>query len=95
MNSLNIHQLKTRKEIPKYIKEEKTNDDSNVVRTQKKKLYEYYKCDYCKDEIRLDKKQHERSGGIVTFPKELTKCGDVTMVLCNKCLKKVIEEFEK
>ena len=94
MNSLNIHALKARKEIPKYIKEEKIDDESNVVNTQKKKLYEYYKCDYCKDEIRLDKKQYERSGGIVTFHKELTGCGNVTMALCNKCLNKVIKKLK-
>ena len=94
VNKLNVYKLRARKEVPKYTKEEKIDNESNVVHTQRKKLYDYYRCDYCKEEIRLDKKQYERSGGIVTFHKELTGCGNITMALCNKCLNKVIQELE-
>lgn len=90
-----INEIKTRKEIPKYDKFETKNSNSNVVNTEKKKLYKYYKCDYCNDEIRLDKKQHERSGGIVSIPHSITKCGKLELVLCNKCLKDVIKEFKE
>lgn len=90
---MDIYRLRSRKEVPKYIKEQKENETSNVVKISRKKLYEYYKCDYCGDEIRLDKKQHERSGGIVTFPHTLTKKGKITMALCNKCLRKTIEKI--
>lgn len=91
----NIIQYQTRNNIPKYIKEYKENNESNVVSTKRTKLYEYYKCDYCKDEIKLNKKRYERSGGIVIFPHSLTKCGKLELVLCNKCLNKAINEFKK
>lgn len=89
-----IDELQRRKEIPKYEKTEYKNETSHVVKTEKKKLYKYYKCDYCSDEIRLDKKKHERSGGIVTLPYTLTKKRKLTLVLCNKCLNKTVKEFK-
>lgn len=85
--------LQQREKIPKYEKTKSRNENSNIVKTERKKLYEYYKCDYCNEEIRLDKKPRERSGGIVIFPHTLTKHGKVTLVLCNKCLNSVIKEF--
>ena len=90
-----LSELQTRKEIPKYEKIEIQNEKSNVVKTERKKLYQYYKCDYCNDEIRLDMKPTERSGGIVSFPHTLTKSGKLDLVLCNKCLKNAIREFSK
>ena len=88
--------LKQRQDIPKYEKFQRLNEQSNVVKTKKTKiLYTYYKCDYCGDEIRLDIKFNERSGGIVNFPHTLTKCGKLTLVLCNKCLNNAIKEFIK
>ena len=92
---MDLNRIIARNEIPKYVKELRQNEDSNVVKTHKKKLYQYYKCDYCNDEIILNQKMTERSGGIVTFPHILTKRGNITFVLCNKCLKPVIQIFEK
>lgn len=88
-----LYELQTRKEIPKYEKIKRENEISNVVETKKEKIYDYYICDYCNDEIRLDKKVAERSGGIVNFPDTLTKKGRVRLVLCNKCLNSAIKEF--
>lgn len=88
-----IDELQLRKEITKYEKTETKHESSNVVKTERKKLYNYYKCDYCNEEIRLDIKQSERSGGIVNFPHTLTKRGKLTLVLHNKCLNKAIKEF--
>lgn len=88
-----MDELQFRMEIPKYEKVKTKHEKSNVVKTERKKLYEYYKCDYCNDEIRLNKKQHKRSGGIVNFPQSLTKRGKLTLVLCNKCLNNAIKEF--
>lgn len=68
-----LNQLQQRKEILKYTKNKRENQESNIVSTKTTKLYDYYKCDYCRDEIRLNKKQSERTGGIVTFPHTLTK----------------------
>lgn len=90
-----LEQLQARKEITKYEKIIREEEHSNIIKTKKKKLYDYYKCDYCGDEIRLDIKQSERTGGIVELPHILTKSGKVKVVLCNKCLKEVLKEFEQ
>lgn len=88
-----IIQYQNRKEIPKYTKISKDNNESNLINSKKEKLYNYYKCDYCNSEIRLDIKHNERSGGTVEIPHTLTKKGKVKLVLCNKCLNKVLKEF--
>lgn len=90
-----LEQLQARKEITKHEKIVREEEHSNIIKTKKKKIYDYYKCDYCGDEIRLDIKQAERTGGIVEFPHILTKRGKVKLALCNKCLKKVLKEFEQ
>lgn len=96
MNIINrLEQLQARKEITKHEKIVREEEHSNIIKTKKKKIYDYYKCDYCGDEIRLDIKQAERTGGIVEFPHVLTKRGKVKLALCNKCLKKVLKEFEQ
>ena len=90
-----LEQLQAREKITKYEKIIREEEHSNIIQTKKKKLYDYYKCDYCGDEIRLDIKQAERTGGIVEFPHILTKRGKVKLVLCNKCLTKALKEFEQ
>lgn len=87
-----IKEFEDREKINKFIKY-KPQEKSNVIHKSKEKLYEYYKCDYCGEEIRLDIKPEERSGGIVDFPHTLTKRGKIRLVLHNKCFKKAIEEF--
>lgn len=89
-----IDELQARNEIVKHKKLKKENQNSNIVATRATKMYEYYKCDYCEDEIRLDVKQSERSGGIITIPKTIVKRGKLKLVLCNKCLKPVLREFQ-
>ena len=75
-----IQEFKDRVEINKFIKY-KCQERSNVIHKNKEKLYEYYKCDYCGEEIRLDVKQEERSGGIVNFPHTLTKSGKISRIV--------------
>ncbi len=89
-----LEELQNREKIVINTKILKTNQDSNVVKSEIKKVYKYYRCDYCNDEIRLDIKQEERTGGVIIFPHSLTKRGKLTLVLCNKCLKKALKEFE-
>lgn len=91
---LDINELKFRKQPTKYEKYEEY-EKSNIVRTNKTKLYEYYKCDYCKSEIKINVSKDEKTGGIVIFPHTLTKCGELELVLCNKCLKKALKQFEE
>lgn len=92
---LDITSIKYRKQPPKYTKTQVEGEQNYTTNRKMIKLYDYYICDYCKSEIRLDKKQQERSGGIVVIPHTLTKCGEITVALCNKCIKDVIKQFEK
>ena len=90
----NISKYRARKQIIKHVKFEKEESKSNLVNSKVKKLYEYYVCDYCKSEIRLDLKKSERSGGLVVIPRNITRSVDIKLALCNKCLRKVLNEFQ-
>lgn len=90
-----IDKYKNREKIQKYTKVIKENNKSNVLNAKVIERYKYLICDYCGDEIRLDIKFHERTGGTKVFSHSFTKCGKVELVLCNKCLKPVIKEFEE
>lgn len=92
---LDINNLKYRKEPQKYTQMIVKNETSNVVNSEKTKLFDYYVCDYCSDKIRLDIKKTERSGGIAIIPHSLTKCGELRLALCNKCLIPAIEDIER
>ena len=92
---LDINNLKYRKEPQKYTQLLVKNQKSNVVNSEKTKLYDYYVCDYCGEQIRLDIKKCERSGGIAKIPHSLTKCGELELALCNKCLIPTIQEIER
>lgn len=90
-----ITKFKNRDKIPKYIREIKEETKSNILKAKVLERYQYLKCDYCGDEIRLDIKFQERTGGTKVFSHSFTKCGKIELVLCNKCLKPVIKEFEE
>lgn len=92
---LDINNLKYRKEPQKYTQMLVKNQNSNLVNSEKTKLYDYYVCDYCQDQIRLDIKKTERSGGIAIIPHTLTRCGELRLALCNKCLIPTIQEIER
>ena len=69
-----INILKHREDIVKKTKYKVTNTEaSQLVGTKKEKLYSFYKCDYCDDEIRIEKKFDARKGGIVIIPNIVTK----------------------
>lgn len=90
-----INKFKNRDKIPKYTREIKEKTKSNVIKAKILGRYQYLLCDYCGDEIRLDKKKADRTGGTHIFQQSLTKCGKIELALCNKCLKPVIKEFEE
>lgn len=92
---LDIKELKYRKEPVKHTEILIKNKGNNVVNSEKTKMYDYYICDYCGDKIRLDIKKTERSGGLAIIPHSLTKCGELKLALCNKCLKPALKIFEK
>lgn len=66
---------------------------NNTVKTKKKKAYDYYICDNCKERIILSKKINERTGGIMKVPINSYKC--LNLALCNKCVKTVLKELNK
>lgn len=92
---LQISDVKYRKEPEKHTKIQYLEEKNNVVKRKAQKSYDYYICDYCGSEIRLDIKQIERNGGTVILPNSLTKCGDLKVALCNKCIKNVLKQLEK
>lgn len=92
---LQVIEIKYRKEPEKYAKMQYLEEKNNIVKRKAKKLYDYCICDYCGSEIRLDIKQTERSGGIAVLPNSLTKCGELKVALCNKCVKCVLKQLEK
>ena len=87
--------LECRESIPIYEKIAPKPAGSHLVKVKTEKLYKYYKCDYCGDEIKIIKKKLEMTGGIVVLPQTLTKRGELKLVMCNKCIKSVIKEFEE
>ena len=92
---LQILDIKYRKEPAKHTKMQYLEEKNNVVKRRTQKLYDYYICDYCGSEIRLDIKQTERRGGRAVLPNSLTKCGELKVALCNKCVKEVLKQLEK
>jgi len=85
-----------------YIRRKKINKNTKYMqsshlssREPRKRLYDYYVCDYCNSEIEIFKKRYEMTGGEVTIPASLTGKSPVVLMLCNRCLKKVLNEFEE
>ncbi len=87
--------LANREEVPVYEKLEEKQAGSHLVNYKRKKIYYYYKCDFCGNEIRIYKNKRNMSGGIVTIPYTITKCKSLDLALCNKCLKPMLKIFEE
>lgn len=92
----NTHFYKTREKPEKQSKYERQTGARHLTKEKTKKLYDYYICDYCKEEIKVTKKWEDKTGGVVKLPKTLTGLDyEICLVLCNKCLNHVINEFEE
>ena len=91
---INFNEISSRDTIPKYSKMIPKPEGSHLVNHKAEKEYDYYKCDYCGDEIKILKKRQEMAGGVVTMPHTVTRRGDIKLALCNKCLKPVLNIFE-
>lgn len=87
--------LSGRIKIPVYTKMKPSPDASHVINHKKEKLYDYYICDYCGEEIRILEKKYEMTGGVTTIPNTITKRGELKLALHNKCLKPALKEFEE
>lgn len=76
-------------------KHSKYKETSHLTREKKEKLYDYYICDYCGDEIKILKKKHEMTGGMVEIPYSMTGKSPIILMLCCKCLRPVQKELEQ
>ena len=94
-NMLNITNIKYRKEPVKYSKMQHFEEKNNVVNRKCKKIYNYYICDFCGEEIKINVNHQDDEGGIAVLPNSLTKCGNLRVVLHNKCINKALKQLEK
>ena len=91
-----IRDLSYRVKINKYTKmKEKPEEARHLVKYKNEKLYDYYICDYCGQEIKILDKKDEMSGGKTIIPHTITKNGDVIVALHNRCLKPFLKMIEE
>lgn len=90
-----FYELSNRGTVPVYAKMKPKPEASHLVNYKNEKEYEYYKCDHCGAEIKILSKRYEMTGGIVKIPYIVTKKKDISLALCNKCLKPVLKIFEE
>lgn len=84
-----------RENVPKNVKYKQKPQGSHLVNYKAEKDYEYYKCDYCGQEIIIKNKPEDQDGGIAILPNTITKRGNVKVALHNKCLNPLLREIEK
>lgn len=89
-NYMYFFQRKEPEKFEKYDNKEK----SNIVQSNNKKLYNYYVCDNCKEEIKIENKWESNKGGVIVIPAILTKKQAIKLALCHKCINPVLKEFE-
>ena len=90
-----IGRWSSRENVPKYVKYKKKPDGSHLVNYKQQKDYEYYKCDYCGEEIIIKDKSEEQDGGIAILPNTITNRGNIKIALHNRCLNTLLREIEK
>ena len=90
-----LYKLEDREEVIKHKKMKPKIDHSYLVNEKKEVLYEYYECDVCGKEIKVETDWSKQTGGVVVLSRVITKKGDLKLALHNECLQKVLEEFDK
>lgn len=78
-----------------YEKYEYVDGKSQVVNSKKSKIYDYYICDCCKEEIKIENDKNKMTGGIVDIPSTLTRNKPIRLALHNNCINKVIAQFSE
>lgn len=66
---------------------------NSTVKTKKKKDYDYYICDNCREKIIISKKIEDRNGGIMKVP--INSYKSLNLAICNRCLRPVLKEINK
>lgn len=92
---IQISAWSNREKIPKFTKYKDKSAGCHLVNEKPKKLYDYYVCDYCKNEIVIKDKKEQQDGGIAILPNSLTYRGEIQVALHNKCLKHLVKELER
>lgn len=95
LNNLSKFEYREKIEVHKKMKIKNNSIKSHLTKAQYEIDYKYYICDYCGEEIKLNSNKDERTGGLVYFPKSLTRRSTIQLVLHNKCLKLAIAEVER
>lgn len=90
-----INYLAERTEIIKHKKFKPKPECTHLVKYKPEVDYEYYICDYCGQEIKIEGKWENKSGGIVDLPSSITNRGKIKIAVHNKCLKKLLEEIKE
>ena len=85
----------SRENIPKYVKYKKKPEGYHLVKYKPEKEYEYYKCDYCGEEIIVKDKLEEQDGGIAILPNTITNRGNTKIALHNRCLNPLLKKIEE
>lgn len=92
----NLYGLSSRKAVPVYTKmKPKPQEGKHLIKYKNEKEYDYYKCDYCGEEIKILKKRQEMTGGTIKCTHLVTKHGDIELALHNRCLRSAIKLFEE
>ncbi len=92
-----LNKFMAREKIAKQSKYEEKQEINHLKKekTKKEKLYDYYICDYCGDEIIISGKWEERTGGICKIPQTMSNADKtIYLALCNKCVIPVQKEFK-
>lgn len=92
---LQISTWESRENVPKYVKYKQKPAGSHLVNYKAEKDYEYYKCDYCGQEIVIKTKRENQDGGIAVLPNSLTNRGAIKVALHNRCLNPLLSQIEK
>lgn len=90
-----LSEWSSREKVPKYVKYKPKPEGSHLVNHKVEKDYNYYKCDYCGEEIVIKNKKDEQDGGIAALPDTLTHRGKIEIALHNRCLNPLLREFNR
>ena len=90
-----VKEIEERKKVNKFVKYKETPKEArHLIKYKQEKDYEYYKCDYCGNEIKIEKDWEKRTGGIAILPSSITNRGKIEIAIHNKCLNKFLKELE-
>ena len=90
---MDLRTLRNREKLEKNTKYICITEGNSVTKSKKVKDYDYYVCDYCKKEIRLNKKHVEDNGGLIQI--KINSLEVIQLALCNNCLKPALSEINK